>query len=691
MKHIQLFIFAITLLLACPALSASEQDTYEIFKQGLSFEKELYMFEAKDLFKKAIALEPGNKGYMEHYAWMLNNNGFHEEAADVFIKLIPLSEEKTSAYQGLGWNNRVIGRLSESIAAYQQIYTLQTPDSVYLPLVFNEIDRNLYHENEVKKSMLEKKLLENPSHTELKKELFQVYISQDKLSQAILLAESIIKTHPEDREFYLKYARALSWHNKKDEAEASLKKLLETTPDNAFLYFELGRLFHQTNQLEKAQNALETSLTLYPSSIMTKKELAEVLAKTGRHKEALALALNITYTDGEKLDSLLTKARVFHFISRLDDARMIYQQILQDYPYNTDALWGLAETSIYTGDFESAQSAIKTYEKATPDNRSLHLQDLFTHYVSPEIELKTEYYSNSSDFTRINEGIDAECYAGYGARLNIGYYASHFKQDGFKNFSRQSLVAKGVKQISETTSISGSLGGNFYNNHTNNLNARASLYLKPAKALKTALSYEHIDIIDTENPFGNSIYNYVVTIGAVGRNIKTDDYSLYLLIEPLSKLYFSGKGTWGDYSDGNRKLSALLETGYLFMSKPYVRASYNYFYLDYQDPGPVYTGRTLSETAYYDPINFETHTLRLELKHYLSKAVSFGVEGTISYIPKSSGIAHSVFCFGALQFHNHHKLQLDTRWFYQNKGVDRYGVSGYFRAVNMILSYQYKF
>jgi hypothetical protein len=183
----------------------------------------------------------------------------------------------------------------------------------------------------------------------------------------------------------------------------------------------------------------------------------------------------------------------------------------------------------------------------------------------------------------------------------------------------------------------------------------------------------------------------VVTIGAVGRNIKTDDYSLYLLIEPLSKLYFSGKGTWGDYSDGNRKLSALLETGYHFMSKPYVRASYNYFYLDYQDPGPVYTGRTLSETAYYDPINFETHTLKLELKHYLSKAVSFGVEGTISYIPKSSGIAHSVFCFGALQFHNHHKLQLDTRWFYQNKGVDRYGVSGYFRAVNMILSYQYKF
>ena len=138
MKLIRLFTFTITLLFACSFALSAKQDTYEIFKQGLSFEKELYMFEAKDLFKKAIALEPSNKGYMEHYAWMLNDNGFYEEAAGAFTKLILLSDEKTSAYQGLGWNTRVIGRLSESIAAYQQNYTLQTPGSVYLPLVFNE-------------------------------------------------------------------------------------------------------------------------------------------------------------------------------------------------------------------------------------------------------------------------------------------------------------------------------------------------------------------------------------------------------------------------------------------------------------------------------------------------------------------------------------------------------------------------
>lgn len=239
--------------------------------------------------------------------------------------------------------------------------------------------------------------------------------------------------------------------------------------------------------------------------------------------------------------------------------------------------------------------------------------------------------------------------------------------------------------------FSGRLGGNFYDNGHNNLNGRLSLYIEPTKILTAAVNYEHIDIIDTELPFRNAIYNYVVTIGAVGRTIRTDDYSVYLLYTPRPKVSLAGKILYRDYSDGNRKLSSTLEAGYQFMRVPYLRAGYNYFYLDYKYPAPVYIEKTKSVSAYYDPINFETHTLKLELRHDIDKKISYGTEGAISYIPKSDSFSYSLFLFGAYEFDEYHTLRLDARWFYQNKGVDRTGTSGHFWADNIILSYEYRF
>lgn len=358
-------LFFIIIAIFCSAVTTSaNQNAYEIFKKGIELENSLRIFEARDIFREAIVLDPMNKGYMEHYAWFLHYNGFHEEVVDVFTRLISMAEKKEFIYLGLGWNQKILGRLSHSLDEYKKVFILISPNSNFRN-VFREIRWKPYDENRAKIQDLTMKLAEDPQEIGLKKELFEVYINEGDLEGAIKLGEEIVADNSGDKLFHLKFARALFWHNEKNRAEAEYKKLLADSPDNPFLYFELGCVLHAGDRLTEAREALEKSLSLYSASAGTKKELVEVLAKMGKGEEAEKLAAGIKPEGCEKLDGLLARAGCFHFSGRLDEARVLYREVLQDYPYNSDALWGLTETSIYTGNLEDARTTLKKW--GSPD------------------------------------------------------------------------------------------------------------------------------------------------------------------------------------------------------------------------------------------------------------------------------------------------------------------------------------
>ena len=685
-------IILIALLCSVAPVSANPE-AYKIFHQGLELEQQLQIFEARDRFRHAITMDPGkngygNSGYMTHYAWFLSRNGFNEEAASVFARLLPMVEDKEDVYRGLGWNLKVIGRLQTSLNAYRKVFSLKSQD---LRAAFQEIDTILNIEHMRKVQAIKLKLSECPLNITLKKALFNTYVDQGEFENAIRTAEEIQKEDTLDKQMHLQFARALFWQGNMRRAETEYRKLIADSPDNAFLYFELALVLDADGRADETQEALKTSLRIYPDSVMSRKKLAEVLAKSGSGNEAASLAATIMPVGDDRLTGLMARARVFHFSGRLEEARATYKTVLNEYPYNGDALWGLTETSVYTGNYKDSMETLAIWDDALPDDRLKIQEQLLDQYVFPVAGLKVEYYTNSSDFTRSNAGVDYSSYIGADSRLDVGYYCSRFKQDGFDDVFRHSLFVESEMRVSEHFQLAGRLAGKFYDNDNDNLNGKLSTYIKPSRKVTAALTYKHLDIIDTELPFGNTIYNYVVTIGAVGLDVKTDDYSLYLLYNPVPRISFAGEFVYGDYSDGNQKRSLMLETGYVLSDIPYLRAAYNYFYLDFQDPAPLFTEKTRTESAYYDPIDFETHTLRLEFRHNYGKSFSSGAEGAASYIPDSEGISRSVFAFAAFRFDDHSALRFDARWFYQNRGVDRIGETGHFRARNFILSLEYRF
>ncbi|MBI5666132.1 MAG: hypothetical protein HZC49_13745 [Nitrospirae bacterium] len=312
-------------------------------------------------------------------------------------------------------------------------------------------------------------------------------------------------------------------------------------------------------------------------------------------------------------------------------------------------------------------------------------------FKDPSMKLLSEYYTNSSDFTRKSAGAEFGGSPATGLHLESGYIFSEFSQDGFDDILRHRLFIQGEKRSSESTGILASLSGNFYDNDNTNLNGGASIRYFPSEKVSAELSYRHFDIIDTVLPFNNIIYSHVVTIGPVDLNIRSDDYKLYLLYAPVPKVSFAGEVVHGDYSDGNRKNSYMFDAGYQALDNPYLRAAYNYFYLDIKDPAPLTNSGDHVESAYWDPEDFETHTLRLEYRQDYRKHLSVGAEGALSYSPKSDGLSKTAFLFLSYKFTEQSSLRFDVRWFDQNKGIDRQGTTDRYWAANYTVAFQHRF
>lgn len=314
-----------------------------------------------------------------------------------------------------------------------------------------------------------------------------------------------------------------------------------------------------------------------------------------------------------------------------------------------------------------------------------------TALIEPSVKLLSEYYTNSSHFTR--KGIGAEFGAAAFGDLNFdaGYVLSEFSQDEFDDILRHTFFIQGEKQFSERVGLLVRLSVNLYDNDNTNLNGGVFLRYQPVTNVFTEFSFRHYDLIDLVQPFNNVIYSHVVTIGSLDRDIQSDDYKFYILYAPVSKVSLAGEAVYGRYSDHNEKRSLMFETGYQIFDKPFLRVAYNYFYLDIKDPAPLTRNGKKNESAYWDPVNFETHTIRLEFKRDHNEQISYGAEAGLSYSPKSKGFSKAAFLFASYKITEQTSLRFDARWFDQNKGIDRLGETGNYWATNYNLMLQYRF
>ncbi len=687
-KRLCLSILAILLLTNSVSQASDDSRAYEIFKQGLESERQLRIYEARERYIIAQADYPQNEGFLNHYAWFLTRYGFSEEAVEVFSRLVPLAEDKDVLYQGFAWNRQVMGQLEASLEMYKKRFLITAID---IQRAFEQIRWHLYTENQRKIEQLKSKIATGADPLSHKKALVEVYLDQGALDRVIALAGDLRDQGELDLKTHLHLARALLWSGALRRAEQEYDALNGRSPENAFLHIEWAEVLIVDERLPEAQALLEKALGYYPQATAGRRKLAEVLARQHDDDRAIEMAESISTEGNDRLTGLMARARARHFSGRIQTAQPIYAEILGEYPFLPDALWGMTETSIYTGRYADARHTLRQWENALPDPRLNDQQKRFQLYTAPNIEVDTDYYSNSSEFSRMDMGLKTGWYMGDDWRLTAGYRLSGFNQSGFEDILRNTCFLGVRKGVSERLQLVTELSGHVYDNDHNALNGELGLTYQMTPKLSIRPLFRHVDVIDITGPFENMAYSHTVAIGSVGLHITADEYGIRFDYLPLPRVSFSCDYRYSDYSDDNRKQYVNGEAGYRLSLRPDWRIAYNYFYLDYRDPAPLYHENDRVESAYYDPINFETHALRLVFNHDDGDRLFYGGEGALSFIPKSDGTGTYLSAFVGWRFKEDLMFRLDARGFYQNRGIDRLETTGYFWANNILFNFEYRF
>ncbi|KAB0666860.1 tetratricopeptide repeat protein [Oryzomonas japonica] len=667
----------IVLIVLSPQFSSAAEDAHTMFMKGMSLEASLQTFAARSCFAKAIQIEPDNTGYKEHNAWFLNEYGFSEEAEKFFLNLVKIKPTDT-IYRGLAWNQLAVGHLAESVATYREVI----PDisSIFLESrALVNIRRRLSEDNAAKINKLLVHISRAPSDTSAQQELFRTYTYQGLWDDAFRIGQQIRNDDPNNLHFRWEFARMLFWSNRLEQADSEFASMAATRPDNPFILWEWAKVLSARNRLEEAGKNLERALLLAPATPEIIKDLAELHARRGDSQKSLKLTQLLLENKERPLIAALTEARCNHFLGNENKAQQLYKQILALYPANQEALWGLAEISVKTGPVYDATNAIKQLETINDsDPRIYELLEILKISNLPRITVQTDWYSNSNNYSRLNSGFDFEGSLWAGLLTKTGYTYSRFSQNGFNTINRQSVFVQAEKKIQHYLAITGRLDGNIYDNQQNHLNLRLSSTVELNSLGVVKLSYDHIDIIDTEPAFGNQFYNPVVSIGAARLKLTTNDYSVYLRQGIVKELALWGKLTYGDYSDDNLKLSSVVGVDYSPELFPNFKAYYSYFFLNYSHKA--------LESAYFDPSDFSAHTTGMAYRVKSDRFI-YGGEWNLNYLQRSGGIGNTISIFTGLDIGNTQGLHCEAKYFYQNRGENRDSFSGHYAAQQILLSY----
>ncbi|MBA2727447.1 MAG: tetratricopeptide repeat protein, partial [Parachlamydiaceae bacterium] len=543
----------------------------------MEFEKKFLIFEARAEFKKALFFQPNNKGYLEHTTWFLHNYSFYTEAIESFYNLLTVATDTDlrPIYQTLGWDLRKVGKLEESLSVFEAVFDFSWYNCS-LRNSLAKISNDQSAENHNKISKLKSELPCKFNEFTAKKELFETCAYSRDFKCAIPLGRQLLLWDPTDFYLHYQYADILF---KAGETEASIAEyidLIEKVPDSAYAYLKLSEVYEMLGGLNEAESMLEIANALFKDPIIEAAYI-RVLSKQGKTDLAFSIAEQIENSETDYLSSQLSLGEIYFYSRDYVNASSYFRAVLEEYPFNQDALWGLLKSSSHT---RNSGDAHLSYERWSIVHFENDLQEQLAEYYRPfEILVPFEYFKNKNEFQRFGTGIILDFYARSNIRLSTGYYFTRFSQPHFSSIKRNSVFFEANKLFSESLQFRARALEHFYDNVAslksdfdssinspkifiaNKIKSKSSFnyYLnikyKFYKSSFASFSYDFYDIIDTEPPFGNSIYNYSNQIGAASLNIKTRDCNGFVFLSLSSRFYLFARFIYGKYSDGNRKES----------------------------------------------------------------------------------------------------------------------------------------
>ncbi len=292
----------------------------------------------------------------------------HEEAIEIFKKILLTEPNHPAALEGLGVNYFLLKKYKESQEALENLLKLN-PNSLTALLtlgkLFEEQDiyykANYYYEKALKLDVYQleaywgkgrvfnkdrqyrnaievfkKGLNLDPYHKGILQGLAFAHRRLGDYSEAIVYEKKILELYPEDLEAILRTADHYeSLHNTKS-AIFWYEKAKKINPKDERIYVKLALLYSKSDQVDEAATALQKAIELQEGNI----------------------------------DNYITLGRVYGWLSRLDEARAVFENAIRIDPKNVDVLNDLATVELFSGNWDKAEQRFKEVLKIAPKDKN---------------------------------------------------------------------------------------------------------------------------------------------------------------------------------------------------------------------------------------------------------------------------------------------------------------------------------
>jgi tetratricopeptide (TPR) repeat protein len=255
--------------------------------------------------------------------------------------------------------------LNKAVGFYQEALKLD-PNA---GLVFEELTELYMATNRMQDAILaaEGMLKKNPDNTEARRALGRVYlrtlseqgnkINEDNLKKAIEQFQKVVAKEPKDAESWVTLGRLYRVSNNSPEAEKAFNKALESEPDNgdaltqlAMLYSDLG---DNARALEKLKAASDKSPT--PDTLITLAKAYEDMRDFKGAADALKRAIEMT-PDNVRLWKNL--AQDLLMADKMDEALDVYKKLAAEEPRDASLQLRVSEIYRLKKDLPQARAAL---------------------------------------------------------------------------------------------------------------------------------------------------------------------------------------------------------------------------------------------------------------------------------------------------------------------------------------------
>jgi tetratricopeptide (TPR) repeat protein len=331
------------------------------FERALTFLRAGDAVMAEQLCRDALGEDPGEPNLSSLLGAALNRQGRGQEAESLHRLALAAQPDYAKGHEELGRSLLQQKRTEEAIAALKRALELDPKlQSAQLALVSVLAESGRADEAD---RLMQAFLRADPFREWLAKaaELHRT----GKLEDAEGIYRQILQRDPKNLEALRLLALIAMQFEHYGQAEQFLKRAVDTAPDFLAAWVDLSRAQLERLDLEAALASIERAAALNPGSSNVQVHLANVLARSGRHAEAVETYRRAASLNPEVPAPWIGIGNTLKTIGRQAEAIEAYRHAAALRPHNSESWWSLSNLKTFR--FEDAE--VEAMQRQLADER----------------------------------------------------------------------------------------------------------------------------------------------------------------------------------------------------------------------------------------------------------------------------------------------------------------------------------